>query len=92
MSMAAQVTAIKAGSLIDPGSYDPSAQYFVKFIQQYAAAGIPIWAVTTINEPLIQPVGYPSMSMQWWEQSNLIRYHLGPAFAGHRVSPGRALG
>jgi glucosylceramidase len=71
----------ETGSLTDPGSYDPYAQYFVKFIQQYAAAGIPIWAVTTINEPLIQPVGYPSMSMQWWEQSNFVRYHLGPAFA-----------
>ncbi|HEX4346413.1 MAG TPA: glycoside hydrolase family 30 beta sandwich domain-containing protein, partial [Vicinamibacterales bacterium] len=74
------------GSLIDPGSYDPYAQYFVKFIQQYAAVGIPIWAVTTINEPLIQPVAYPSMSMQWYEQSNLIRYHLGPAFAAAGIT------
>ncbi len=74
------------GSLVDPGSYDPYAQYFVKFIQQYAAVGIPIWAITTINEPLIQPVGYPSMSMQWWEQSNLIRYHLGPAFAAAGIT------
>jgi glucosylceramidase len=76
----------QTGSLIDPGSYDPYAQYFVKFIQQYAAAGIPIWAITTINEPLIQPVGYPSMSMQWWEQSNFVRYHLGPAFAAAGIA------
>ncbi len=69
------------GELIDPTAYPAYAQYFVKFVQQYTAAGIPIFAVTTINEPLIQPVGYPSMSMQWWQQSNFVRYHLGPAFA-----------
>src|SRR5262249_23703749 len=74
------------GDLIDPTAYPAYAQYFVKFVQQYQAAGIPIFAVTTINEPLIQPVAYPSMSMQWWQQSNFVRYHLGPAFQQAGIS------
>jgi glucosylceramidase len=74
-------TLTNTGSLIDPTAYPAFAQYFVKFVRAYEAAGIPIWAVSPVNEPLIQPVGYPSMSMQWYEQANFVRYHLGPAFA-----------
>ncbi|HEX4462442.1 MAG TPA: glycoside hydrolase family 30 beta sandwich domain-containing protein [Polyangia bacterium] len=69
------------GTLIDPDMYDPYANYIVKFIQQYQAAGIPIWAVTPANEPLIDHGGYPTMNLQWYQESNLVRYHLAPALA-----------
>lgn len=67
------------GTLIDPSMYDPFANYLVKFIQQYQAAGIPIWALTPANEPLIDHGGYPTMNLQWYQESNLVRYHLSPA-------------
>jgi glucosylceramidase len=52
-----------SGSLIDghlqPAAYGPFAKYFVKFIQAYQAAGVPIYAVTMQNEPLYIPKDYP---------------------------------
>ncbi len=53
------------------------ADYFVKYIQQMQAQGIPIFAVTPQNEPL-NPYNTPSMLMQGYEQANFIKYHLGP--------------
>ena len=73
------------GTLIDPDMYDPFANYLVKFIQQYQAAGIPIWAVTPANEPLIDHGGYPTMNLQWYQESNLVRYHLAPAFKAANI-------
>jgi glucosylceramidase len=73
------------GTLVDPDMYDPFANYFVKFIQQYQAAGVPIWAVTPANEPLIDHGGYPTMNLQWYQESNLVRYHLAPAFKAANI-------
>lgn len=53
------------------------AQYFVKFLQAYQAAGIPIWAVTCQNEPVS---GF-FMKLSTSEESSFIGLHLGPALA-----------
>jgi glucosylceramidase len=56
------------------------AQCFVRFIQAYAAQGIPIWGVTVQNEPqAIQTWDSCIYSAQ--EERNFIRDHLGPALA-----------
>jgi glucosylceramidase len=68
------------GILVDPASYKPFAQYLVRTIEAYEAAGVPIYALTTQNEPLFE-ANYPSMRMEWWQQSNLVQFHLGPALA-----------
>src|SRR5215467_5479152 len=47
--------------------YAAYAQYFVKYIQAYAAQGIPISYVTVQNEPTCC-AGYPSMQ---WNTSGL---------------------
>ena len=67
------------GSLL-PSAYDPYARYFVKYIQAYAAEGIPIFAVTMQNEPLHVPHDYPGLGMMAREQTAFLRDHLGPAF------------
>jgi glucosylceramidase len=73
-----------SGSMIQgtllPSAYAPFAKYFVRYVQAYEAAGVPIYAVTVQNEPLNIPVDYPGMGMSAEEQANFIRDDLGPAF------------
>lgn len=69
------------GSLIDSDSvYNAYANYFVKYIQAYAALGIDIYAVTLQNEPLLPSTDYPAMQMLQNEQIRLIKL-VGPKFA-----------
>jgi glucosylceramidase len=53
------------------------AQYFVKFLQAYEAAGIPIWGLTVQNEP----VGGWFMKLSTTEEATFIGTYLGPALA-----------
>lgn len=53
------------------------AQYFVKFIQAYAALGIPIWAVTAQNEVVD---GF-FMALSQSQEISFIGSYLGPALA-----------
>lgn len=68
----------KGGSL-KPEYYGVYADYFVKYIQSMAKAGIPIDAVTIQNEPE-NPKNTPSLLMTAPEQNEFIKKHLGPAF------------
>ena len=57
------------------------AQYFLKFLQAYAAAGVPIQAITTQNE--IDTDQHGQMPACTWSQecdSEFIIEHLGPLF------------
>jgi glucosylceramidase len=68
------------GRLIDdPRIYQAYATYFVKFIQAYRAAGVPIYAVTLQNEPQNRtPSGYPGTDLPVAQEAKLINA-LGPA-------------
>jgi glucosylceramidase len=66
------------GALL-PSGYTPLAQYFVKFVQAYEKAGVPIYAITPQNEPLYVPTNYPGMNMTAGEQAAFLRDNLGPA-------------
>jgi glucosylceramidase len=68
------------GRLIDdPRIYRAYATYFVKFIQAYRQAGVPIYAVTLQNEPQNrQPNGYPGTDLPVAQEAKLINA-LGPA-------------
>lgn len=68
------------GGRLKPEAYPAFAKYFVKFVQAYEAAGIPIFAITMQNEPLYIPNDYPGMGMNGHEQAAFLRDHLGPAF------------
>jgi len=67
------------GTLL-PSAFAPLAKYFVKYVQAYEASGVPIFAVTPLNEPLNIPNDYPGMGMSADEQSKFVRENLGPAF------------
>jgi glucosylceramidase len=73
-----------SGSMIQgallPSAYGPLAQYFVKYVEAYEKAGVPVYGVTPQNEPLNIPVDYPGMGMTASEQTVFLREHLGPAF------------
>ncbi len=69
---------VKGGEL-KPEYYGAYAAFFVKYIEQMKAEGIPIAAVTVQNEPL-NPKNTPSMVMFAAEENTFIGEYLGPAF------------
>jgi len=62
------------------------AQYFVKYIQAYQSQGIPIYAVSSQNEPLNSNSHYPTALWSAAEEANFIGTYLGPALAGAGLS------
>ena len=68
------------GGTLLPSSFAPLARYFVRFVQAYEAAGVPIFAVTPQNEPRNIPSDYPGMGMTAEEQATFVGKYLGPAF------------
>jgi glucosylceramidase len=66
------------GSLL-PQYYAAYAQYFVKYIQQMQAKGIPVHTITVQNEPE-HGGNNPSMLMTAAQQADFVKNHLGPAF------------
>jgi len=61
---------------------DAYALYFVKFIQAYAAAGIPIRQLHMQNEPVADQK-FPSCLWSGAQMRDFIRDHLAPAFRAH---------
>lgn len=71
------------GSLKD--EYEPVlAQYFVKFVEAYGEAGLPIHYVTPQNEPQAAPT-WPGMEMTPAQQIRVIK-EMGDAFAANDIS------
>ena len=63
----------------EPRIYAAYAQYFVKFIKAYAAAGVPVDYVTMQNEPQNrQPKAYPGTDLPATQEIKLIEA-VGPA-------------
>lgn len=73
------------GGSLQTQYYGAYANYFVKYIQQMAAQGITIDAITPQNEPL-HPGNNPSMYMTAVEQANFIKNNLGPAFQANGIA------
>lgn len=73
------------GGSLQPAYYGVYANYFVKYIQQMQAKGIPIHSITVQNEP--QHGGNnPSMVMSATQQADFVKNHLGPAFQAAGIS------
>ncbi|WP_433887545.1 glycoside hydrolase family 30 protein [Streptomyces sp. CA-111067] len=68
------------GKLIDsPRIYDAYARYLVKFVQAYAAAGVPVDYLTVQNEPqALLRTDYPGTDMPVAQEAKVIE-RLGPA-------------
>jgi len=65
--------------------YPTYANYFVRFIQAYAAHGINIDAVTLQNEPYYEPGTYAGCRMEPADQVKLVK-EMGPAFAQNNIA------
>jgi glucosylceramidase len=72
------------GSLL-PEYYDTWALYFCKYIEAYEREGIPIWAVTTLNEPLGNADQWESMIFTPGQMGRFVKENLGPKFAGKGI-------
>lgn len=58
---------------------DQYAQYFVKYVQAYEEAGVPIDAITIQNEPLNSRAQMPTLYIFADESAKLIQENVGPA-------------
>ncbi|RZL49482.1 MAG: glycosyl hydrolase [Pedobacter sp.] len=75
---------LKGGNLL-PAYYQSWANYYVKFIQEYEKAGMPIWGLTVQNEP---------MATQRWEscvysaeqERDFIKNFLGPTLHQNKMA------
>jgi glucosylceramidase len=74
------------GGTLLPGDYGPWAQYVVKFIQAYAAAGIPIGALTLENEPGVATL-YPGLNISPADEASWVLHNLGPALVQAGLHP-----
>lgn len=70
---------------LDPQYYGAYANYLVKFIQAYTAQGIPIYAISPVNEPGLQNPEYPTTYMSISDHNNFIKNNLGPAIKNARL-------
>lgn len=60
--------------------YQAYANYITKFIQEYKARGINIYAVTPNNEPDHASYDWPALPMSHTEAQNLVANYLRPTF------------
>jgi glucosylceramidase len=65
------------GTLL-PADYGVLAQYFVRFLQAYQQAGLPVQAITPQNEPG-QPSIYPGLTETETEEAAFVSGDLAPA-------------
>ncbi len=69
--------AMNRGGRLLPDCRSAWARCYVRFIQAYAAAGIPIWAVSVQNEPEATQ-SWDSCLYTGEEERDFVRDHLGP--------------
>jgi glucosylceramidase len=72
--------------LMTPPNETAFANYFVKFIQAYQAAGVPIDYISLQNEPLNITTSYPSMGMSANAQLALLQGYVLPAFTTNNIT------
>ncbi|XP_018012609.1 lysosomal acid glucosylceramidase [Hyalella azteca] len=70
-----------SGSLLTE-MWGPYSNYLVKFISAYEEEGVPIWGITTQNEPMTGFSDWPWNTCAWTaeDQRDWIKTNLGPAF------------
>ncbi len=71
---------------VKPECYPAFAKYLLKFVEAYAAEGVPIHAITIQNEPQMSHPRYPTTLWEAKEERDFIRDHLGPLFEEHQCN------
>ncbi len=69
------------GGALRPDMRAPFAEYFIRYLQAYKAAGIAVDYISLQNEPLYVPANYPGMSMDGATQRDVLRDFVLPALA-----------
>ncbi|HEY7642712.1 MAG TPA: glycoside hydrolase family 30 beta sandwich domain-containing protein [Steroidobacteraceae bacterium] len=70
-----------------PEFYPAFAAYLTKFVDAYAAEGVPIFALTIQNEPDFEPPDYPGMKLDAHERARIVGQFLGPLLAQRPTRP-----
>ncbi|WP_051451877.1 RICIN domain-containing protein [Actinospica robiniae] len=76
------------GGSLNSADYQYFANYMVKFLQAYKAAGVPISYVTAQNEPEYSPSNYPGSTFTAAQEQSFIADNLGPAIKSAGLSTG----
>lgn len=74
------------GGSLRKEAYPAFALYFRKYVEAYAAEGVPVHYVSMQNEPLYVPKDYPGMSVTAAEQIDFLKNHLLPELDAARLS------
>jgi glucosylceramidase len=61
-----------------PDAYEAFAEYLARYVDAYAAEGVPIFALTIQNEPHFEPGDYPGMRVEPPARARFIGGFLGP--------------
>ena len=75
----------KRGGQLLPQHFPTFARYMRRYVDTYAAVGVPLWGVTPVNEPRGVGGQWESMEMSPEELRDYIGRHLGPALEGTGV-------
>jgi len=73
------------GGTLRPEAYDEFAEYLRRYVEAYAAEGVPIYALTVQNEPHFEPKDYPGMRLEPPARARFIGRYLGPLLARHQI-------
>lgn len=63
---------------LKPEMYGVFSEYLVRYVDAFAAEGVPIFALTLQNEPHNEPGDYPGMRVDPAERAAVFGQHLGP--------------
>ncbi|PZO74006.1 MAG: glycosyl hydrolase [Sphingomonas hengshuiensis] len=74
------------GGTLRNDAYAVYARYFVRYLQAYAQAGVPMRYVTIQNEPDFSPKDYPGMRWPAKDRARFVGGYLGPALERARLS------
>jgi glucosylceramidase len=76
------------GGTLNTSDYQVYANYLVKFLQAYKAAGVPVSLITPQNEPEYSASNYPSSTFTSSQEATFIADDLGPAIKAAGLNTG----
>jgi glucosylceramidase len=76
---------MKHGGKLKPEYYQTWADYFVKYVQAYETAGIPMWGLTVQNEAMATQV-WESCIFSANEEKDFVRDYLGPTLHKNKLA------
>jgi glucosylceramidase len=71
---------------LKPEMFDAFAEYLVRYVEAYAAEGVPIFALTVQNEPHFEPDDYPGMRLDPAQRARLASRFLAPLLAQRKLN------